>query len=71
MNEKGEIRLWSEKEAKILNRLARKFYKAMGYVVQTNYDFFNATHPQEVMVLQMAGIAYAELEKTFRGKGKK
>ena len=65
-----EIRLWNEKEAKILNRLARKFYKTMGYVVPVNYDFFNATHPQERMILGMAGIAYKELEKVFKSKGK-
>ena len=65
-----EIRLWSEKEAKILNRLARKFYKTMGYVVPVNYDFFNATHPHEIMALSMAGLAYTELEKVFKNKGK-
>ena len=66
----NEMRLWNEKEAEILNRLARKFYKTMGYVVPVNYDFFDATHPQEAAVLNMAGIAYKELEKTFKSKGK-
>ena len=64
------MRLWNEKEAEILNRLARKFYKTMGYVVPVGYDFFEATQPQEAMVLNMAGIAYKELEKTFKSKGK-
>ena len=65
-----EIRLWDDKEARILNKLARKFYKAMGYVVPANYDFFQATHPQEVMVLSMAGIAYMEFEKVFKNAAK-
>lgn len=67
----GEIRYWDEKEAKILNRLARKFYKALGYIVPVGYDFFKATHPQEVMVLAMAGIAYRDLEKVFKRRGAK
>lgn len=35
-----------------------------------NYDFFNAIHPHEIMALSMAGLAYTELEKVFKNKGK-
>lgn len=41
-----------------LNKLANQFYSAMGYVRPENFDFSEATHPQEKLCYGLAEIAY-------------
>jgi len=43
------------------NKLARLFYKNLGYTVDGNYEFQKAKHPQEIMCWNMAVIAFEEL----------
>lgn len=46
------------------NELARQFYEIDGYEVLEGYEFFNATHPQEVGAWRMAVLAYEFIEGT-------
>lgn len=46
------------------NDLARAFYALMGYRVSVDFDFGSATHPQEVLVWNMACIAQERLKFT-------
>ena len=43
-----------------LNKLARKFYKVLGYEVRERYDFSNARHSRERMCYRMAELAFEE-----------
>ncbi len=45
-------------------RLARRFYKAMGYEVPEGYAFDTARHPTEKLCWAMAVIAFEELLAT-------
>jgi hypothetical protein len=44
--------------------LARRIYKAMGYEVPVGYKFYDATHPQEQGMWNIAIIAFEELTGT-------
>jgi len=44
--------------------LARRIYKAMGYEVPVGYKFYDATHPQEQGMWNLAVIAFEELTGT-------
>ena len=46
------------------NMLARTFYKAHGYEVDEGYKFYEATHPQEVSMWNLAVMAYEHIEGT-------
>lgn len=46
------------------NELARHFYKSMGYEVPDDYQFHQATHPQERGCWNLASIAYEFLTDT-------
>lgn len=46
------------------NTLARKLYALMGYVGRHDYKFYEATHPQEILVWKMACLAFEELLNT-------
>lgn len=46
------------------NDLARAFYKAHGYEVKDDYRFYEATHPQEVSMWNLAVMAYEHIEGT-------
>ncbi|MTJ14709.1 hypothetical protein FJR11_19430 [Anabaena sp. UHCC 0187] len=43
-----------------LNKLARKFYKVMGYEVREGYDFSASKDTRALMCYRMAEIAYEE-----------
>jgi hypothetical protein len=44
--------------------LARRFYKAYGYEVPVGYKFYNAEHPQEIGMWNLAVMAFEELTGT-------
>ena len=44
--------------------LARRFYKAHGYEVPVGYKFYEARHPQEQGVWELAVMAFGELTGT-------
>ena len=44
--------------------LARRIYKAMGYEVPVGYKFYDARHPQEQGMWNLAVIAFEELTGT-------
>jgi hypothetical protein len=52
----------NEKIKKQLNTLAKLFYKSNGYEVEQDYDFSEASHPQEKGMWNMALIAYCFLK---------
>lgn len=41
-----------------INRLARLYYRMMGYHVDEGYNFYEAKHPTERLVLQQAEISF-------------
>ena len=43
-----------------LNKLARKFYKVMGYEVREGYDFSASKDTRALMCYRMAELAYQE-----------
>jgi regulator of RNase E activity RraB len=43
-----------------LNKLARKFYKVMGYEVRESYDFSASKDTRALMCYRMAEIAFEE-----------
>ena len=49
---------------KAANKMARCFYKAMGYKVKPSHKFYKAHHPQEVLCWNFARIAFDKLLKT-------
>ena len=53
-----------EEIVKQANELARRFYAALGYQMREEYKFYEATHPQEIMVWNMAVEAYEYIECT-------
>lgn len=46
------------------NELARLFYKMHGYEVEDGYRFYEAHHPQEIGMWNMAVAAYEHIEGT-------
>lgn len=46
------------------NRLAQKFYRLLGYVVPDDCKMYEATHPHEMSMWQMAVEAYEHIEDT-------
>ena len=46
------------------NDLARMFYQGHGYVVKDDFKFYDATHPQEVGMWNLAVMAYDHIEGT-------
>jgi hypothetical protein len=48
-----------------INNLARAFYSLQGYTVEPGYKFHKAHHPQEILMWNMALLAY----DTFKGGG--
>lgn len=46
------------------NTLARLFYSLHGYQVPEDYRFYEATHPQEVGMWNLAVAAYDHIEGT-------
>jgi hypothetical protein len=46
------------------NELARLFYKSLGYQVPDGFKFYEAHHPQEVGVWNMAVMAYDHIADT-------
>lgn len=44
--------------------LARTFYRAYGYEVPEGYKFYEATHPQECSMWDLAVIAFEQLTGT-------
>lgn len=58
----------SEKTAKeyvaAANDLARQFYRGHGYVVPDDFKFYEATHPQERGMWNLAVMAYDHIEGT-------
>lgn len=46
-----------------LNELAWAMYKLNGYEAKEGYDFSKASHPQEVLMWEMANIAYDFVEQ--------
>lgn len=53
-----------EEIVKSANDLARSFYAIMGYYVAADYQFYEATHPQEMMCWRMAVKAFDEVNGT-------
>jgi len=45
-------------------KLARLFYKNMGYEVAEGYKFYDSTHPQEQAMWNLAVIAFEEIRDT-------
>jgi hypothetical protein len=43
-----------------LNKLARQFYKVLGYEVREGFDFSSARHSRERMCYRMAELAFEE-----------
>jgi hypothetical protein len=50
-----------EKDA-LIEKLAKKFYAILGYVVREDYRMQSATHPQERACVAMAIFALVEFE---------
>ena len=46
------------------NELATLFYKAHGYQVEEGYKMYEATHPQEVGMWNLAAMAFEFIEGT-------
>jgi len=46
------------------NKLAIKFYKKAGFVVEEDYKMYDATHPEEVFYWDLAVLAYDFIEGT-------
>lgn len=46
------------------NQLARLFYKSHGYEVPDDYRFYDARHPQELSMWNMAVLAYDHIART-------
>ena len=46
------------------NRLAAMFYKMQGYEAKKGFKFYNAHHPMEMCMWDMAVVAYEELKAT-------
>jgi hypothetical protein len=53
-----------QKIVEACNNLARQFYAMHGNVVKDDFKFYNATHPQEVGMWNMAVLAYDHIEGT-------
>lgn len=58
-----------------INRLARLYYRMMGYTVPEGYDFSKAHHPTEKMVWQQAEISFefwtTRIDQALKVSGKK
>ncbi|MBD0388627.1 MAG: hypothetical protein ICV54_19520 [Nostoc sp. C3-bin3] len=61
MKEKNMELGYFEKDA-LIEKLAKKFYAILGYVVRVDYRMQSATHPQERACVAMAIFAVEELE---------
>lgn len=46
------------------NELARKLYSMQGYVVSGDFNFYNSTHPHELLCWEMASRAFEFLKAT-------
>ena len=46
------------------NAMATEFYGMWGYKNKDGFKYYEATHPQEVLVWEMAMVAFAFIEKT-------
>ncbi len=46
------------------NELANKFYNDQGYIQPSDFKFYEATHPAEVSVWNLAVIAYDHINCT-------
>lgn len=48
----------------VINGMAWELYRIMGYEAKRSCDFYEATHPQEQMMLQMAKASFEHFFET-------